>query len=1271
MRKSRWLAVFLGLTCILVVVSAEQEIELQLSGHLTSESGSCQQLSESTLVCQLNAGSTGVLGLSASVTPPEHVVVIEGWSLPSWVDFEPASGHGAVAATAVIQPPTGSTGQTALLVFTAITAEDVVAELHVQLEIVSSKPTEDVPGGEGTEEGTEFETPFLPDISTFVLGDVLDCETGVLIDPIVLRTEFEFAAGAQAPYSLDQLEQVLIHAPGYHPYAITAFHPYTISLLFVQVTILTPEETSICLEPIRERSLDSFSPAGECVGEVSSVVRDPSVPFQWAALGDFTHYEILIYDNPCGLYPPPDSPTPTPTPTPSPTPTPAPVPTPTDQPVRTTAGVWEPLWEKLTPAQREELASRGLSGWGWVKAAREQLGETGDEIPAEGLIQETEGVLLPDTELIARIGPISGETTQALLPLEALLEPGQAFIWQVLGVYEDPDGERGALLTSAQCVRYQPMDTVSGDVVPVVSCPECASEGEVWDCDQPIQVVRPLDIYPKKTDMNPDERIAISILAEDSDLLLWQCECLEETQRKVGSYPERLSYSWQLTGSGELVDVFENSAIYQLPEDLAPGETTTDSIRVTLLAPRGGDKSIEGQIVLTITAGEEGCDNYTVQANVIQPAQEQCPPPLQEYGRDCVAVLKYGKANGPIAGSIMLYSMAFVNEPVLLKATHVDTDELTIKCERTICIEHPEVDYPLPDPLAFVWDDQGAGGQFPLGNTGRCVVYIPPQKDGVTIHCKPTDLIVRDRDVDEMSNQPIARIVIDLTTCDRDWLPEHGNSTSFTARTYQYRNGQCTYPGPARRITFDLSNVSSETGYCVNRGDSLEWDLFFSAAVLGNSYYLCEDETFLAREATYFSRATTKERASEATVVVSSEDFGSYGEISARAFNAQTIEPRAPDGVVSCTLGENLVDIPLDDVPEGGNHIADKWDAKFPVRQGEFADADESSNNVHDGDGLIRYDEYRGVDVDDDGRIAYDDARTKAQELANPMNERLSPDLKDLFVTTFRAQDLGDLRFGEAFENAEIVVHRFRGADQDHIDVMVIDPTAGTPPNASYTTAGQTDMDGHLNKLNTPGNFREWMVDWLGGSTIGTAAVYGAPLVFDECIEAYFNEKPYVDGSTLANPADPPATFQWTGAPNGILDGMTMIEDRNDNGNLDAHERDGVATGAQVPDDGDGVLDGDHLSIALAATTAFYSVAWNADLSVYDADNDGQVQVGTNEYTMAQVTLHVLTHEMGHGVGIGPHCNDATCLMYSETPNWDRQDHLCPRCQGLLRIHNR
>jgi hypothetical protein len=233
---------------------------------------------------------------------------------------------------------------------------------------------------------------------------------------------------------------------------------------------------------------------------------------------------------------------------------------------------------------------------------------------------------------------------------------------------------------------------------------------------------------------------------------------------------------------------------------------------------------------------------------------------------------------------------------------------------------------------------------------------------------------------------------------------------------------------------------------------------------------------------------------------------------------------------------------------------------------------------------------------------------------------------------------------------------------------MEVDPSAGLPPTAAYTTPGETDQDGHLNKLHTPALFRDWRVDWLGGSTIGTAATYGRPLIFDQCIQAYFHEKPYVDGSTLANPGAAPADYQWTGPPNGQLDDMAMIEDRNDNGTLDAHERDGVATGVQVPDDGDNVLDGDHLSVPVA--TAYRSFAWNSDLTVYDIDNDGLVQVGANEYTVPHVTLHIITHEMGHAAGIATHCNDRTCVMFNGVPDWDRQDHLCPRCQALLLIHN-
>jgi hypothetical protein len=619
---------------------------------------------------------------------------------------------------------------------------------------------------------------------------------------------------------------------------------------------------------------------------------------------------------------------------------------------------------------------------------------------------------------------------------------------------------------------------------------------------------------------------------------------------------------------------------------------------------------------------------------------------------------------------MVLNPMAYVDEVVLLKAMHTDTDELSIKCENTICDLLPEVDYPLEDPLALTWDDQGAGGTFPLGNTGRCVVYVPPQKDDVSIRCVPQDLIVRDPDARKTENQPVARVAIDLTKCDRDWLPEKDNSTTFTARIYEYRYGRCTYPGPARRITFELTEVSAEQGYCVNRGPSWENDLLFSQALLDGSFHLCIGTASSSRPP-YFTQATTRTRGTEAIVTVSSEDYGSYGEMASSAFNARALSPREPGGDVVCQVDRNSVDIPRDDIPQDGNHIADKWDLLYPGDDGETADQDASVNNAQRGDGLTRYEEYRGVDVDDSTVITYNPARTTQQELADPQNERLSPYQKDLFVTSYDEADFAQLLYGRAYEEAWIMVHKFTGSDRRGIDVLQVDVTAGTPPNAFFTTPLETDRDGHLNKLHTPTTERDWRADWLGGSyTDSQSGEYAMPLVFDKCIDAYFHEKSYVDGTTLANFGAAPADWEWSGAPNGQLDNQVAVEDRNDNGSLQSWEDDDTSSGGwNFPDNGDGGLDGDYLGTAVRAL-AFISRAWTGDLSVFDFDNDGRVELGANDYTLARVTLHVLTHEMGHALGIRAHCQDSTCLMYEATLNWDRQDHLCPRCQGLLRIHN-
>jgi hypothetical protein len=296
--------------------------------------------------------------------------LIEAWGLPPWAEYSSTSHLGNASATVALEPPPSAVGQTIVMAFVASTPSGLHAHLHVQLEIVSDQPQETVPRGTPTARGTEFETPFLPGISTFALGDVVDCVTGASIAPDVLSTEFVFSADAEPPYDLSELEAIVLRAPGYQPHWIRALDTTEFGLFFLRVTILTPKDPTICLQPIGDPSLTAVAPLGPCEGHVTTVLHEADTSFQWATTGRFLRYDILIYDNPCGQYPPPPDPTPVPTPSPSPAPTPQPSP---GQPVATTAGVWEPLWEKLTPAQRDVLAGRGLSGWAWVAAARELL----------------------------------------------------------------------------------------------------------------------------------------------------------------------------------------------------------------------------------------------------------------------------------------------------------------------------------------------------------------------------------------------------------------------------------------------------------------------------------------------------------------------------------------------------------------------------------------------------------------------------------------------------------------------------------------------------------------------------------------------------------------------------------------------------------------------------------------------------------------------------------------------------------------------------------
>ena len=218
------------------------------------------------------------------------------------------------------------------------------------------------------------------------------------------------------------------------------------------------------------------------------------------------------------------------------------------------------------------------------------------------------------------------------------------------------------------------------------------------------------------------------------------------------------------------------------------------------------------------------------------------------------------------------------------------------------------------------------------------------------------------------------RIGIDLTKCPRPWLPKGTNTVTFTARIYRCVPGQgWVYPGPKRKITFQLVNCSSERGICLNKGRSLNPDLWFpeqadfTLSANGSVDNLCE-ATILGRANPpheHFQAATSDAAVSEATVTVRCEDFGAWGWIEATAAGAVGIPPRERSAGVACPpatccTGSNRVKIPRDD---NGNHIADRAAQDDSGSPGNEDGDDAPIGDGYEGDGLSNYEEYRGFIV--------------------------------------------------------------------------------------------------------------------------------------------------------------------------------------------------------------------------------------------------------------------------------------------------------------------
>ena len=78
-------------------------VSLHFTGHVTT-AGSCQQLAQNLIRCQVPAGSQGTINLTATVTPSSYTVAISAISLPSWASFRPVTMYGTATTSCTFSP---------------------------------------------------------------------------------------------------------------------------------------------------------------------------------------------------------------------------------------------------------------------------------------------------------------------------------------------------------------------------------------------------------------------------------------------------------------------------------------------------------------------------------------------------------------------------------------------------------------------------------------------------------------------------------------------------------------------------------------------------------------------------------------------------------------------------------------------------------------------------------------------------------------------------------------------------------------------------------------------------------------------------------------------------------------------------------------------------------------------------------------------------------------------------------------------------------------
>jgi hypothetical protein len=351
------------------------------------------------------------------------------------------------------------------------------------------------------------------------------------------------------------------------------------------------------------------------------------------------------------------------------------------------------------------------------------------------------------------------------------------------------------------------------------------------------------------------------------------------------------------------------------------------------------------------------------------------------------------------------------------------------------------------------------------------------------------------------------------------------------------------------------------------------------------------------------------------------------------------------------------------------------------------------------GDGFTNREKYRGFvwgkmtrqEADDpQGKLFNGIYQTAAYIPANTLTPfRGNPLRKTLFIKYTGYNTAYPFAIGAALNEAGIDVYAI--ADTT-LSTSTNNPLLASPNNIHVMTIthdpGKLGSDnGHINKDSNYVRFWTW--DTKGASAVGNSTTYGSPKTYQLSLDSYFSDRPYKSGKLWNS-----TTKYWDPA-NTVLDPVTQVEDKNDDGYYNAagycfknrttacssditcsaktagdtcclggEDFPGTNTGGTA-----GKLDGDYYALP---------VGYGYDFSPFDINKNNKVELPVGdtsfEYSKLQVLKHTITHEIGHALGVpASHTSDPDCVMFNYSINWKR-DGLFGKTvknNGYLMIHNK